>query len=343
MKNKYMDSYIYYVSIEKNLSKGTIDNYKKELNRFFEFIHVNHELNPEEDMVKIVENEDLIKSYLFHLVTERQNKKKTINRKITTLRNFFNYIAASRSFTEIKTSPMFMIRNQSEEQKLPIYLSIEECEKFLYGIKFFSKYAVRDYAIFQTFLSTGARLNEITMLTLEQIDLRQGIVRIHGKGDKEREVPLTNEALNALKVYLNNGIVEKKQRKYKGKTMLVEDTTKRGRVPTVDTNIIFLNKYGRPFTDKGIYMLFKTLAKRTGIYKQGLSPHKLRHSFATLLLHSGMGLKDLQKLLGHASLKNTEIYTHVSPEIIKRAKELHPLNRNSFDDEMVEKIKNRKL
>ena len=164
MKNKYLDSYIYYISIEKNLSKGTITNYRKELISFFNFIIEKCNIDPEIDMEDIVEDDELIKTYLFYLINERENKKTTINRKITTLRNFFNYIASSKTFPNIKTSPMFDIKNQKEDKKLPIYLTIEECEKFLYGIKFFSRYAVRDYAIFQVFLSTGARLSEITYL-----------------------------------------------------------------------------------------------------------------------------------------------------------------------------------
>lgn len=337
MQNKYLDSYVYYISIEKNLAGGTTNSYKNELGAFFEYIEHEFNLNAGIDMTKIVENDKFIKSYISYLVNEKKNKKATINRKITTLRNFFNYLASSKSFTEIKTSPMFGIKNQKEDKKLPVYLSIEECEKFLYGIKFFSRYAVRDYAIFQMFLSTGARLSEITYLTLEQIDLKTGIVRLHGKANKDREVILTDEALNALKKYLNNGIQYKEIKRGK-----VKDVSKSGRIPTIDTNIVFLNKYGRFFTPKGIYMLFRSLAERTGIYKKGLSPHKLRHTFCTLMHDSGMDIIKIQKLAGHASLRTTEIYTHVSSDILKQAKEIHPLNRNSIDDDMIERIKNGK-
>lgn len=339
MQNKYLNSYIFYISIEKNLSQGTIDIHKNELIRFLKFIEEKHSIDCEKEMEKIVENEDFIKSYLFYLVDEKKNKKATINRKISTLRNFFNYIASSKKFPEIKTSPMFNIKNQKTDKKLPIYLTIEECEKFLYGIKFFSRYSVRDYAIFQVFLSTGARLSEITYLTLEQVDLKNGIIKLYGKGNKEREVVLTNEALNALKKYINNGI----QYKYTKSGKKIKDTSKYGRVPKIETNIVFLNKYGKPFTPKGIYMLFKSLAEKTGIYKKGLSPHKLRHTYCTLMYQSGLDLIDIQKLAGHSSLRTTEIYTHVSNDILKRAKEVHPLNRNSLDDEIIEKIKNGKI
>lgn len=338
MKNKYFNSYILYISIEKNLSKGTVESYKKELVSFFNFLEEEHNIDCEKEMVRIVEDEELIKSYLFYLVNVKKNKKTTINRKITTLRNFFNYLASAKSFPEIKTSPMLNISNQKEDKKLPVYLTVEECEKFLYGIKFFSRYAVRDYAIFQMFLSTGARLSEITFLTLEQIDLKTGVVKLYGKGNKEREVILTNQALEALKTYLNNGIQYKDNKKREK----IEDISKRGRVPAIETDIVFLNKYGKPFTPKGIYMLFLSLAKKTGVYKKGLSPHKLRHTYCTLMYKCGLDLVEIQKLAGHSSLKSTEIYTHVSNEVLKKAKEVHPLNRNSLDDDIIEKIKNGK-
>lgn len=338
MKNKYFNSYILYISIEKNLSKGTVESYKRELTSFFNFLEEEHDVDCEKEMMGVVENEELIKSYLYYLVDVKKNKKTTINRKITTLRNFFNYLASAKNFPEIKTSPMFNIKNQKEDKKLPVYLTVEECEKFLYGIKFFSRYAVRDYAIFQMFLSTGARLSEITYLTLEQVDLKTGVVKLYGKGNKEREVILTSEALNALNKYLNNGI----QYKYTKSGKKIEDTSKRGRVPKIDTNIVFLNKYGEPYTPKGIYMLFRSLAERTGVYKKGLSPHKLRHTYCTLMYQNGLDLIDIQKLAGHSSLRTTEIYTHVSSDVLKKAKEVHPLNRNSLDDEIIEKIKNGK-
>lgn len=339
MQNKYLNSYIFYISIEKNLAKGTVESYRRELLNFFSYLEQEHDIDSKEEMELIVENEEIIQSYLFYLVSIKGNKKATINRKITTLRNFFNYLVSSKKFPEIKTSPMFNIKNQKEDKKLPIYLTVEECEKFLYGIKFFSRYAVRDYAIFQTFLSTGARLSELTSLTLEQLDLKTGVIRLYGKGNKEREVILTSEALRALNKYLNNGFQYKVTKSGKR----VEDIGKRGRVPSIDTNVVFLSKYGKPFTPKGIYMLFISLAKRIGVYKKGLSPHKLRHTYCTFMYKKGLDLIDIQKLAGHSSLKSTEVYTHVSNEVLKKAKEVHPLNRNSLDDEIIERIKSGKI
>ncbi|MCK9470640.1 MAG: tyrosine-type recombinase/integrase [Bacilli bacterium] len=339
MKNKYLDSYIYYISIEKNLAKGTIESYSYELKTFFEYLYDCYNIDPNKDMVSIVEDDKYIKMFLFYLVNQKKNKKATVNRKITTLRNFFNYIASSKEFVEIKSTPMLNIKNQKEEKKLPIYLTIEECEKFLYGIKFFSRYATRDYAIFQVFLSTGARLSEITSLTLEQINLKNGVIKLYGKGNVEREVVLTKEALNALNKYLYAGTVYKKNES-KAK---VKDLAKSGRIPNVNTNIVFLNKYGKPFTPKGIYMLFRSLAVTTGIYKKGLSPHKMRHTFCTFMYSEGMDLMDIKKIAGHSSLRTTEIYTHVSSDVLNRVKDIHPLNRNSLDDEMIDKIKNKTI
>ena len=111
-------------------------------------------------------------------------------------------------------------------------------------------------------------------------------------------------------------------------------------IKTTLINVVFLNKYGRPFTPKGIYMLFISLTKKIGIYKKGLSPHKLRHTYCTMMYKQGLDLIDIQKLAGHSTLRTTEVYTHVSGEVLQRAREVHPLNRNSLDDEIIDRIKN---
>jgi site-specific recombinase XerD len=316
---------MYHISLEKKLTKGTISSYKREIERFFEFLQNNHKSKNIKD---VSQDESVIKEYIYTLV-RTGNIEKTINRKISTLRMFFNYLVSSKEYYDIKFSPMINIRNQKEEKKLPIYLTLEECEKFLYGIKFFSTYATRDYAIFQVFLSTGARLSEICNLELNQINIKNGIVKLYGKGRKERQVVLTDSALEALKAYIYSGDNK--------------DLPKKGRVPKVNTDVIFLNKYGTPFTEKGIYMLFINITKRIGIYKKGLSPHKLRHTFATLLKSSGADIVEIQKLLGHSSLSSTQIYTHIMDEdVLNKVKTIHPLNRKGIDDDLINRINGRK-
>ncbi|SHN87900.1 tyrosine-type recombinase/integrase [Desulfitobacterium chlororespirans] len=325
---KYLESYIYHISIERNLSKGTIGNYKKEIEAFMEFFKSKW---PEQDIVYLCEHEEVIKKYLYKLVEVNKNKARTVNRKTTILRGFFNHLIISKEFPEIKSTPMLNIKGQKVEKTIPIFLSAEQCEQFLYGIKFFSRYATRDYAIFQVFLSTGARLTEIAKLELNQVNLHAGIIKLYGKGRKERLVALTESAAEALKLYLSCGDNK--------------DPAKKGRVPKLGTNIVFLNKYGKPFdeTGKGMYMLLIDLAKRSGIYKKGLSPHKLRHTFATLLLSNGCNIVELQKLLGHTSLNSTEIYTHILDEdMLNRVRSTHPLNKKYINDDFVSKIKNGK-
>lgn len=338
MHNKYLDSYLFHISIEKDLAKGSIDNYQKELKAFFKFTEERYGLTSakSEDMIKISESEDIIKDYLFYMSREKNNKKSTITRKLVILRNFFMYLVKEKKFKEITTSPLFNIELPQKESRMPIYLSVEQCERFLVGIKFFSRYAVRDYAIFQTFLSTGARLDEITKLRIDKVNLKTGAVKVLGKGNKEREVFLTDEAIDAVKLYLNSTKTFIKHGKKEK-----EDTSKRGRVATVDTNVLFLNKYGRPFSNQGVYALFVSLAKRTGIYQEGLSPHKLRHSYATMMASEVDGFT-LKELLGHSSLKTTQIYAHINNERLRQSRTLHPLNRNSMNNEFVDLIKKNK-
>lgn len=323
---KYIESYMYHISLEKKLTNGTIDIYKKELERFFQFIAQKYR---NKSIERISEDETIIKDYIYTLV-RKGNAERTINRKISTLRMFFNYLMSSKEFSDIKTSPMINIKNQKEEQRLPIYLTLQECEKFLYGIKFFSTYATRDYALFQVFLSTGARISEIATLKLNQIDFKRGIVKLYGKGRKERLVVLTDSSLEALKAYINGGDNK--------------DLSKKGRVPKIDTeDVVFLNKYGMPYTTKGIYMLFKSLTKRIGVYKSGLSPHKLRHTFATLLKSSGADVMEIKKLLGHSSLNSTQIYMHImDDDVLSKVKNIHPLNKRGIDDDLICRINRRK-
>lgn len=326
MDSRYLDSYIYYITLERKLAKNTIKMYIDELKKFFNFLNIYFK---DKTMIEITEDEEIIKKYIYKLVEQDKNIERTVNRKITILRNFFNYLASTKQFPEIKATPMLNIKNQKPDKSIPIFLTIEECEKFFYGIKFFSRYALRDYAMFQVFLSTGARLSEIAQLEINQIDLQSGTIKLFGKGRKERIVVLTEGAMDALNSYLHNGDNK--------------DLAQRGRVPKVNTDIVFINKYGTPFTSKGIYMLFVSLTKKIGIYKKGLSPHKLRHTFATLLYNNGCDVLELQKILGHSSLTSTQVYTHVLDEdTLNRVRASHPLNKKKIDDDFIKKIKNGK-
>ncbi|MDO0824084.1 tyrosine-type recombinase/integrase [Desulfosporosinus nitroreducens] len=328
MIKTYLESYIYHISIERNLTKGTITIYKKELENFLAFFSSTW---PDHGLVFACEHEEVVKKYLYKLVVIDKNNARTVNRKTTILRGLFNYLIIAKEFPEIKLTPMLNIRSQKIEKNIPIFLTLEECEQFLYGIKFFSRYALRDYAIFQVFLSTGARLSEISKLELCQVNIQVGTIKLYGKGRKERLVALTESAAEALKQYLYSGDNK--------------DLSKKGRVPKTDTDIVFLNKYGRGFDEsgKGIYMLFRDLTKRCGVYKPGLSPHKLRHTFATLLLSNGCNVVELQKLLGHSSLNSTEIYTHILDEdMLNKVRNSHPLNKKHINDDFVSKIKNGK-
>lgn len=323
MHKEYLDSYLYYITLEKKLSKGTTDMYIKEIEIFFNFIKRNADV----DMETLVEEERFIKEYIYKLVKEDKNNERTVNRKITILKGFFDYILSSPQFPKIKSTPMLRIKSQKTEKTIPVFLTLEECEKLFYGVKFFSRYSLRDYAIFQFFISTGARVSEVCKLELNQLNLQSGTVKLYGKGRKERIVALTESATEALKTYLESGDNK--------------DLSKKGRVPKIDTNIVFLSKYGKPFTEKGIYMLFINLTKKIGIYRKGLSPHKLRHTFATLLLNNGCNIVDLQSLLGHSSLNSTEIYTHIiEEEVISKVRAAHPLNRKHIDNDFIKRVQN---
>lgn len=321
MEQKTKD-FTYYLSIEKNLSKKTISTYSNCLNNFMSYLKIVENLTP--DLKNITT--EIVKRYLIYLKDNSNNATSTISLKISALKSFYTYLVEKKIINS-HGNIMLEIKKPKLPKTLPIYLTVDEAENFLLGIKLLSNNSIRDYAMFSLFLLTGARLSEITYLHIDQINYRNHAVTYYGKGSKERTVPLPERAENALKDYVNN-------------TNVNTDKSMNGRMPKVETNIVFLNKYGKPFSERGIQDLFIRLAKRTGIYRKGLSVHKLRHTCFTLLYASGMELLKIKAIAGHENLKTTEIYTHIDTTDLYKDMQHHPLNHNNIDTAVIYRIKN---
>lgn len=321
MEQKTKD-FTYYLSIEKNLSKKTISTYSNCLNNFMSYLKIVENLTP--DLKNITT--EIVKRYLIYLKDNSNNATSTISLKISALKSFYTYLVEKKIINS-HGNIMLEIKKPKLPKTLPIYLTVDEAENFLLGIKLLSNNSIRDYAMFSLFLLTGARLSEITYLHIDQINYRNHAVTYYGKGSKERTVPLPERAENALKDYINN-------------TYSNTDKSMNGRMPKVETNIVFLNKYGKPFSERGIQDLFIRLAKRTGIYRKGLSVHKLRHTCFTLLYASGMELLKIKAIAGHENLKTTEIYTHIDTTDLYKDMQHHPLNHNNIDTAIIYRIKN---
>lgn len=273
--------YLQFCVIEKNLRPLTISNYKDDFKVFLEYFPY---IEDTDDLSIGDIDEFNYKQSIDEL------KVTTIKRRISTLKNFYIFLESEC----IKTGIIKEVLTPKATKYLPEYLTIEEVNDLFSSFKNDTFEEIRDYAILEMIYSCGLRVSELIELKLKDINAQEKVVKIVGKGFKEREVPIRDEALIALNEYL----------KYVKKDMIV-----------VDKNIIFLNKHGKKLTRQYVWQMIKDRAKKAGITKD-ISPHTLRHSFATHLLSKGCDLKVVQKLLGHENIETTQIYTHVAEEKI---------------------------
>lgn len=273
--------YLQFCVIEKNLRPLTISNYKDDFKVFLEYFPY---IEDTDDLSIGDIDEFNYKQSIDEL------KVTTIKRRISTLKNFYIFLESEG----IKTGIIKEVLTPKATKYLPEYLTIEEVNDLFSSFKNDTFEEIRDYAILEMIYSCGLRVSELIELKLKDINAQEKVVKIVGKGFKEREVPIREEALIALNEYL----------KYVKKNMIV-----------VDKNIIFLNKHGKKLTRQYVWQMIKDRAKKAGITKD-ISPHTLRHSFATHLLSKGCDLKVVQKLLGHENIETTQIYTHVAEEKI---------------------------
>ena len=319
---KLVKEFEYYINIEKNYSFKTSRTYLNNLRDFEKYIE---EYNVFNNLLIENINKDHIKNYLMHLKINRSNKATTINNKISTLKSFYGFLSG-KSYISAEDNITTDLRHQKLPKILPIYLTYEEAETLLLGTKLLSNNSTRDYAILCTYLLTGARLSEIVNLEIEQISFSNKTILLMGKGSKERTVPMVERVENSLKEYLNTNI---------------NNNIIKPRCSSVDTKVIFLNKYGRPISERGMQEIVVSLMKKTGVYKQGLSTHKLRHTCFTLLHRSGVDILKIQQMAGHENIKSTAIYTHLNEKDLYQSMQKNPLNANGYTNELINKIKDK--
>lgn len=284
MNSENIKAYIDYLMYERRLSKNTILAYKKDLNIIISTL--------KKDLNQL--NKDDINNFLKNMDVSSRTKA----HYLTVLNSYYNYLI----FTGLLSmNPCDMIKSPKIEKKLPVYLTIEEIDK-LFNIRLNKPIDYRNKAMLELLFATGTRISELTSLTLSQINFEESIIKVMGKGKKERIIPIANNALNYLKVYIYN------YREY-----LVKNTNE----------YVFLNKNGEKISRQGFFKILKKMAQDSGINKN-ISPHVLRHSFATYLLNNGVDLRVIQELLGHENLETTEIYSHLTSQKIKDDYDNHP-------------------
>lgn len=286
--------YLNYIKIEKNLSNNTVDNYRNDLQQYLAFLTDNCQLV---DVNKIEKGH--IRAFISYLNKEKYAPR-SIARKITTIKNFHNYLLKEK-LTNV--NPALDIAQPKLRKSLPKALSVEEVAKLL-DIKPETAFDYRNIAMIELLYASGIRVSELVNLKLTDFNSDMAVIRLFGKGKKERIIPLNDMALQVLNTYIN----EHRSSLLKG----------------YFTDHVFLNNHGKGITRQGFFLILKNLAKEKGITTE-FSPHTLRHSFATHLLSGGADLRSIQELLGHSDISTTQIYTHLSNKQLKQNyQDFHP-------------------
>jgi len=290
--------YEFYLRIERGLAENTVKNYSLDIVSLANFISSNKILEQPKDCSR-----ETLQNFI-----RQQSKSVTATsqaRRISSIKSFFNFLI----FEKIRTnSPADLIEGPKLGRKLPVTLSLTEIEKILTGIDLSLSNGQRNRAIIETLYGSGLRVSELVNLTLSDIFFKEDIIRVTGKGDKQRLVPLGSYSKKYIEIYKDQ----------------IRDLKK---IKIEDNDILFLNRNGGKMTRAMIFNIVKDSAFKVGIKKK-ISPHTYRHSFATHLLENGADLKSIQLLLGHESITTTEIYTHLDNKHLKRVMEkFHPRNK----------------
>lgn len=284
-----IDDYVLFLKTEKKLSDSTISSYVLDLKDFELFLKKSLDSASKDDFIGYI-------NHLRDLVSAR-----SINRHLSSLNGFYTYLSDEN---KIKVNPMEDISSLKTNKTLPKYLTSDEVNKLL-SISLLNDFDYRNKAMMELMYSSGLRVSELVSLTFNSVDFENSILKISGKGKKERIVPLGEYASYYLKIYLDqhrNGLVKK------GKSY----------------NELFLNNHGEPISRFGFAFILDDIKKKSGIDKE-ITPHTLRHSFATHLLEGGADLRSIQEMLGHENLSTTNIYTYVANDILKKNyDEYHP-------------------
>lgn len=276
-----------YLDVEKNVSGNTTAAYVADVQEFASYLKDHQRIDRQEDIIGI--EPEVIRQYLSHLYFQKI-KKVTVNRKVSSLRAFYKYVLRTG---KIGCNPAEALQTLKTEKYMPNFLSVDEVLEILKAQTDHSVSGSRNRAIMEMFYSCGIRLSELVGLDLSDIDFNQKLVKVRGKGRKERIVPVGGPALDAVRDYLEK---RKKTRKEPG-----GDAFK---------GPLFLNSRGGRITTRSVARIVDALTAQSGIGRK-ISPHALRHSFATHLLNAGADLRSIQELLGHESLSTTQKYTAV--------------------------------
>ncbi|NME72413.1 site-specific tyrosine recombinase XerD [Flammeovirga aprica] len=289
--------YALYLRLERGMSKNTIEAYLRDVTKFVEYVDLmDNSLTPQN-----VQRENII-SFLMYLEQEVHLSTRSQARILSGLKSFYTYLNES---DQTENNPVELIETPRLTQKLPDTLEVEEIDLLIDAIDHTTYEGRRNHAILEVLYGCGLRVSELINLSLEDLFLAEGFVKVVGKGDKERFVPIGEEAAMQMTLYIENDRCMK--------------TPKKG-----SENIIFLNRRGAKLTRVMIFTIIKRLAEAVQLGKN-ISPHTFRHSFASHMVEGGADLRAVQEMLGHESITTTEIYTHLNKEYLQQViTEFHP-------------------
>jgi integrase/recombinase XerD len=288
--------FLSYLRVEKGLAHNTILAYGRDLKRFSAFLAKRRKHD-----VGDVNREDIV-DFLSSLYQEKLDSR-SVARYLVSLRSFYKYLMIEEL---VKLDPTENLESPKIRQTLPTYLRVEEVDRLLEAPNVATPVGLRDRAMLEVFYSTGLRVSELLNLRISDLDLRVGCLRCIGKGDKERLVPVGRKAIAAVEQYL----------------ALSRPQFVRPGTPPPHNQILFLTRNGRRLSRISIWKIMHDYGIQLGL-RGRLTPHKLRHSFATHLLERGADLRSVQLMLGHADISTTQIYTHVVEERLKQIYKAH--------------------
>jgi integrase/recombinase XerC len=300
-----LTQFLEHLRYERNVSEHTLRNYQSDLEQFIDHLAPANPKNGKRNFPSLADIDHItIREWLATLHTA-QKKKSSIARKLAALRTFFQFLVREGL---VEQNPAKLVATPRQEKKLPKHLSIEDAIKFIETPDTDTELGKRDRAMLELMYATGVRVAELTKMNIGHIDFRNRLIRVTGKRRKERIVPFGEPALDALRSYLD----------------VREGFLNNAPISEREPEALFLNYQGTRITTRSVgRMVDKYIRVCAGKYD--ISPHALRHSFATHLLDSGADLRDIQELLGHARLSSTQIYTHVSMEkLIQVYDKAHP-------------------
>jgi len=296
MSKFYLNDYYSYLKLERSLSENSISAYLNDVKKLRSFIKIKKiEIDP--DNIDIVIINDFLE-YLNELGISSFSQA----RIVSGLKSFFKFLILEE---KISKDPMDLIESPKLKRKLPEVLSLEDINILLESIDLSYMEGVRNRAIIETLYSSGLRASELVNLSIQNLFLDVGFIKVVGKGSKERLVPIGKHAIKYINMYKN-------------------EYRKNKKITKGNEGFLFLNRYGRKLSREMIFLIIKKISKKL-LSNKNVSPHTFRHSFATHLIEGGADLRAVQEMLGHESITTTEIYTHLDREYLKQViKEFHP-------------------